>query len=59
MATELTATITDPVVAERISKTYEAAISADSFARALVFALSQPDDVDINEILYRPTAQVY
>lgn len=59
VATELTSTITDPVVAERVNKTYEAAISADSFARALVFALSQPDDVDINEILYRPTAQAY
>ncbi|EJJ31511.1 short-chain alcohol dehydrogenase [Rhizobium sp. CF142] len=33
------------------------AIPADSFARCVVFAISQPDDVDINEILYRPTAQ--
>jgi len=59
VATELTSTVTDPVVAERMRKTYEVAVSADSFARALVFALSQPEDVDINEILYRPTAQVY
>ena len=33
------------------------AIPADSFARAVVFAMSQPDDVDINEILFRPTRQ--
>ena len=33
------------------------AIPASSFARAVVFAISQPDDVDINEILFRPTAQ--
>jgi len=59
VATELTSTVTDPVVAERMRKTYEVAVSADSFARALVFALSQPEEVDINEILYRPTAQVY
>jgi NADP-dependent 3-hydroxy acid dehydrogenase YdfG len=59
VATELTSTVTDPVVAERMRKTYEVAVSADSFARALVFALSQPEDVDINEILFRPTAQVY
>lgn len=59
VATELTTTITDPAIAERIQKTYEIAIPADSFARALVFALSQPEDVDINEILFRPTAQVY
>ena len=31
------------------------AVPADSFAR--VFAMSQPEDVDINEILYRPTRQ--
>jgi len=59
VATELTRTVTDPVVAERIHKTYEDAISADSFARVVAFAISQPEDVDINEILFRPTAQVY
>jgi len=30
---------------------------ADSFARAVAFAMSQPDDVDINEIVSRPTSQ--
>jgi len=35
------------------------AIPADSFARTVVFAMSQPDEVDINEILFRPTAQEY
>ena len=33
------------------------AIPADSFARAVAFAISQPEDVDINEILFRPTRQ--
>jgi NADP-dependent 3-hydroxy acid dehydrogenase YdfG len=32
-------------------------IPADSFARTVAFAVSQPDDVDINEILFRPTRQ--
>jgi NADP-dependent 3-hydroxy acid dehydrogenase YdfG len=59
VATELTDTITDPVVAEGARKTYENAIPADSFARAVVFAMSQPEDVDINEILFRPTSQAY
>ncbi|HKN27844.1 MAG TPA: SDR family oxidoreductase [Roseiarcus sp.] len=59
VATELTETITDPVIAEGMRKTYEIAIPADSFARAVAFALSQPEEVDINEILYRPTAQAY
>ena len=31
----------------------------DSFARAVAFAISQPDDMDVNEILFRPTRQVY
>jgi NADP-dependent 3-hydroxy acid dehydrogenase YdfG len=33
------------------------AISADAVARAIAFAIEQPEDVDINEILRRPTAQ--
>jgi NADP-dependent 3-hydroxy acid dehydrogenase YdfG len=37
----------------------EKAIPADSFARAVAFAISQPDEVDINEILFRPTQQEY
>jgi NADP-dependent 3-hydroxy acid dehydrogenase YdfG len=33
------------------------AIPASSFARAVAFAIEQPEDVDINEILFRPTRQ--
>ena len=32
-------------------------IPADSFARMVAFAVSQPEDVDVNEIVFRPTAQ--
>jgi NADP-dependent 3-hydroxy acid dehydrogenase YdfG len=32
-------------------------ISPDRFARMVAFAISQPDDVDVNEIVFRPTAQ--
>jgi len=59
VATELTNTITDPDVAKGMSKVYEKAIPADSFARTVAFAMSQPDEVDINEILFRPTSQDY
>lgn len=60
VATELPNTVTDPVVAERINKLYaEVAIPADSFARAVAFAISQPADIDINEIVFRPTLQAY
>jgi NADP-dependent 3-hydroxy acid dehydrogenase YdfG len=33
------------------------AVGADTFARTVAFAVNEPDDVDINEILFRPTAQ--
>jgi NADP-dependent 3-hydroxy acid dehydrogenase YdfG len=60
VATELPNTVTDVAVAARIQKLYhEVAIPAESFARAVAFAMSQPDDVDINEILFRPTRQEY
>lgn len=60
VATELPNTVTDPAVAERVRKLYEEiAIPADSFARAVAFAIGQPEDVDVNEILFRPTQQAY
>lgn len=30
----------------------------ESFARAVAFAIEQPDDMDVNKILFRPTRQV-
>ena len=58
VATELPSSATEPDVAENLHKFYEEyAIPADSFARAVAFAMSQPEDVDVNEILYRPTRQ--
>ncbi len=60
IATELPETITEPDIAANMQKYYaDLAIPADSFARAVLFAISQPDDVDINEILYRPTRQEF
>lgn len=32
------------------------AINADAIARALAFAIEQRDDVDVSEIVVRPTA---
>jgi NADP-dependent 3-hydroxy acid dehydrogenase YdfG len=55
---ELPQSITEADVAKGVQDFYEAyAIPADSFARMVAFAISQPDEVDINEILFRPTAQ--
>ncbi len=56
---ELPDSVTEPDIAQTIRKVYELAIPASSFARAVAFAMSQPDDVDINEILFRPTRQEF
>ena len=59
VATELPDTISEQDISEIMHGFYDKyAIPADSFARAVVFAMSQPDDVDINEILFRPTRQM-
>ena len=58
VATELPDSATDPDAAARLKKFYsEYAIPAASFARAVAYAIGEPDDVDINEILFRPTRQ--
>jgi NADP-dependent 3-hydroxy acid dehydrogenase YdfG len=59
VATELPNSVTEPDIAENVHKLYEQAIPAESFARAVAFAMSQPEDVDVNEILYRPTHQEF
>ncbi|TIV09914.1 MAG: oxidoreductase, partial [Mesorhizobium sp.] len=46
----------DPVAVEAM-KTYRAiALQPDAIGRAVRFAIEQPDDVDVNEIVIRPTA---
>ena len=58
VATELLNSITEPDIAEAVRKrVYEIALPADSFARAVAFAISQPEEMDVNEILFRPTQQ--
>lgn len=58
IATELPLTTTDPEVSARGIAAYEAfAIAPDAFARAVAYAIGEPQDVDINEILLRPTIQ--
>ena len=58
VATELPDSITEPDIAENVRKFYAKLRFPPTFSRALVaFAISQPEDVDINEILFRPTRQ--
>lgn len=56
---ELADTITDPGAREGMREFRKIAISADAIARAIAFAIEQPNDVDVNEIIVRPTASPY
>jgi NADP-dependent 3-hydroxy acid dehydrogenase YdfG len=60
VATELPNSASEPDISANLRKMYdELAIPAEAFARAVAYAVSQPDDVDINEILFRPTRQEF
>ena len=55
---ELPLGISDPDTAAHVQKFYrQQAIPADAVARAIAYAIEQPANVDINEILLRPTVQ--
>ena len=50
--------MTDPEVRARTVASMDAmAMSPDAVARAIAFAIEQPADVDVGEIIVRPTAQ--
>jgi NADP-dependent 3-hydroxy acid dehydrogenase YdfG len=56
--TELAGSIDDPEVREQIRRNSDAfAIPADAVARAIAFAIEQPDNVEIGDITIRPTVQ--
>ena len=56
-ATELTDTITHDKVKERIGEVFKMAMDPDAIARAVEYAMEQPAEVAVNEIIVRPTAQ--
>jgi NADP-dependent 3-hydroxy acid dehydrogenase YdfG len=60
VATELQGHNTNPMVVEQIEKmrdSMEQVLDADDIASAIVYAVSQPEHVSVNEILVRPSAQ--
>lgn len=57
VSTELTDHIAVPEVKQGIEVFTRIAIDADAIARAIEFALSQPADVDVNEVIIRPAKQ--
>ena len=56
---ELAETITDKGAADGMKEFRKIAIPAAAIARAIAFAVEQPADVDVNEIIVRPTASPY
>jgi NADP-dependent 3-hydroxy acid dehydrogenase YdfG len=54
---ELTEIISDAETAKNVHELTAMAIGADAVARAITFAVEQPKDVDIKEIVVRFTAQ--
>lgn len=57
VTSELIESITDMDLKPGIEEIYKGAIDAESIARAIAFAIEQPSDVAINEMLIRPTHQ--
>lgn len=56
VATELGNDITDPQVAEALKDWRQKSLTPDAIARAIRYALEQPEGVDVNEVIVRPTA---
>jgi NADP-dependent 3-hydroxy acid dehydrogenase YdfG len=56
---ELAETITDDATRQFIDKFREVSIAPDAIARALGFAIAQPADVDVSEVIVRPTASSF
>lgn len=48
-----------PASEQAVGEFYRLAIPADSLARAIAYAIEQPADVDINQVVLRPTIQEF
>ena len=56
VTTELGYDISVPVIAGDLQTWRKKSVTPDAVARTIHYALEQPDGVDINEIIVRPTA---
>jgi NADP-dependent 3-hydroxy acid dehydrogenase YdfG len=57
VATELPESSSEEETRKNLREFYKIAIPADSIARAIAYAIEQPAEVEIDEIVIRPTAQ--
>ncbi|MCP3140064.1 SDR family oxidoreductase [Pyxidicoccus xibeiensis] len=56
---ELAESISDPLARDTMKEFRKGAIPSDAIARAIAYAVEQPADVDVSEIIVRPTASPY
>jgi len=56
---ELADSISDEAAKKGMQEFRKISIPAEAIARSILFAIEQPDDVDISEIIVRPTASPY
>src|SRR5579862_6827326 len=57
VATELPESSSEEATRKNLREFYKMAIPANSIARAIAYAIEQPADVEIDEVVVRPTAQ--
>lgn len=57
--TELGSDITDSSAQDALKGFRKIALEPAAIARAVLFAVSQPDGVDVNEVIVRPTASAF
>jgi len=57
VATELTESSSEEATRKNLREYYKIAIPSDSIARAIAYAIEQPAEVEIDEVVIRPTAQ--
>ena len=59
VATELPESSSDEATRQYVRELYKIAISVEPIAQAIAYAIEQPADVEIDEIVIRPTAQEF
>ena len=57
--TELGLDITDNIASGFLQELRKTALKPEAIARAVLYAVSQSDDVDVNEVIVRPTASAF
>lgn len=59
VATELGGDISDATAKGALAEFRKTSLTPDAIARAIAYAVEQPEDVDVNEVIVRPTASAF